>query len=160
MQHLQREGSPVIAAETVVERGTGAPDFADTITLDEGQRHRRRMAMVSDNGIAFLLNLPEARLLRDGDGLVLEDGRVVRVLAKPEPLLEIRGRDAAHLLALAWHLGNRHLPTMIEGSRLLIRRDAVIRAMVEGLGGAVAETEAPFDPQGGAYEGGHAHGHG
>ena len=60
-------------------------DIAGTITLEETDRHRRRMKMTSDNGVSFLLDLPEARLLRHGDGLLLDDGRVIQVLAAPEP---------------------------------------------------------------------------
>jgi urease accessory protein len=89
---------------------------------------------------------------------VLEDGRLVEVVAAPEPLLEIRGRDPHHLIRLAWHLGNRHLPTQIMAKGLRIRRDHVIEAMVKGLGARVIEIEAPFDPEGGAYAGA-AHGH-
>jgi urease accessory protein len=73
------------------------------------------------------------------------------VRAKPEPLLEVRGRDAQHLTRLAWHLGNRHLPAAIEPARILIRPDHVIAAMLLGLGAEVAAIEAPFDPEGGAY---------
>ena len=140
-------------------------DKAGTITLDETARHRRRTAMNSDNGIAFLLDLPEARLLRHGDGLVLDDGRVIEVKAEPEALYEVRAADARHLLALAWQIGNRHLAAQIEAERILIRRDHVIREMLEGLGATVAEIMAPFDPEGGAYGGAHAghhhhdHGH-
>ncbi|GAB4348256.1 MAG: urease accessory protein UreE [Oricola sp.] len=135
-------------------------DPADTITLDETARHRRRMKMVSDGGIEFLLDLAEARLLRHGDGLVLDDGRVIEVRAEPEELMEVRGRDARHLLALAWQIGNRHLAAQILPDRILVRRDHVIRAMLEGLGATVADTVAPFDPEGGAYDGNHAgHGH-
>ncbi|WP_185983869.1 urease accessory protein UreE [Aureimonas mangrovi] len=148
------------SAETIVERGGHEGAFTDTITLDEDQRHRRRMAMVSDGGIAFLLNLAEARLLREGDGIILDDGRVIEVKAKPEPLYEVRGRDPVHLLELAWHLGNRHLQAAISADRILIRQDRVIREMVEGLGGRVSEVEAAFDPAGGAYAGhGHHHEH-
>ena len=136
---------------------------AGTITLDETARHRRRMAFTSDNGIAFLLDLPQAVLLRHGDGLVLEDGRVIQVLAEPEALLEIRGRDARHLTALAWQIGNRHLAAQIFEDRILIRRDHVIAAMLEGLGASTKELSAPFDPEGGAYggrhEGHHHHDH-
>ncbi|MCT8999374.1 urease accessory protein UreE [Chelativorans intermedius] len=130
---------------------------ADTITLDETARHRRRMAMRSDNGIEFLLDLSEARLLCDGDGLVLDDGRIIAVRAAPEPLYEVRGRDRRHLLALAWQLGNRHLPAEICEERILIRRDHVIRDMLIGLGATVMEISAPFSPEGGAY---HSHAHG
>lgn len=125
----------------------------DTITLDETARHRRRMAMRSDSGIEFLLDLPEARLLGHGEGLVLDDGRIIEVRAAPEPLYEVRGRDARHLVALAWQLGNRHLPAEISRERLLIRRDHVIRDMLVGLGATVREVMAPFTPEGGAYHG-------
>lgn len=143
-------------------------DVAGTITLDETARHRRRMVMTSDNDIEFLLDLPEARLLRHGDGLVLDDGRVIEVKAEPEALYEVRATDARHLLALAWQIGNRHLAAQIEADRILIRRDHVIRDMLEGLGASVSEIAAPFDPEGGAYGGAHAghhhndheHGHG
>jgi urease accessory protein len=72
--------------------------------------------------------------------------------------VEIRCNDPQHLVRVAWHLGNRHLPTQITARGLRIRRDHVIEAMVEGLGARVIEIEAPFDPEGGAYAGGgHAH---
>jgi urease accessory protein len=130
---------------------------ADTIVLDFDDRHRRRMAMTGTRGLEFLLDLESATALRGGDALVLEDGRLIEVVAAPEPLLEIRGSDPQHLVRVAWHLGNRHLPTQISGKALRIRRDHVIEQMVKGLGARVIEIEAPFDPEGGAYGGdGHA----
>lgn len=134
-------------------------DVADTITLDELGRHRRRMKMVSDNGIGFLLDLPSARLLQHGDGLVLDDGRVVQVSAAPEPLYEIRGRTPRHLLALAWQIGNRHLAAELRLDTIRIRRDHVIRDMLVKLGATVDEIEEVFDPEPGAYAHGHEHGH-
>jgi urease accessory protein len=131
---------------------------ADTVVLDFDDRHRRRMAMTGTRGLEFLLDLESAVALRGGDALVLEDGRLVEVVAAPEPLIEIRGADPHHLVRIAWHLGNRHLPTQIAARALRIRRDHVIEAMVKGLGARVVEIEAPFDPEGGAYaEGGHGH---
>ncbi|MCY0150431.1 urease accessory protein UreE [Hoeflea sp. G2-23] len=149
-------------------------DPVASITLDETARHRRRMRMVSDrleNGstIAFLLDLPEARLLRHGDGLVLDDGRIIEVRAKPEALMEVRARDPRHLLTLAWQIGNRHLAAEITEQTIRLRRDHVIRDMLIGLGASVVDIDAPFDPEGGAYGGahaghhhddGHAHSHG
>jgi urease accessory protein len=140
---------------------------ADTVVLDFDDRHRRRMAMTGTRGLEFLLDLENAVALRGGDALVLEDGRLIEVVAAPEPLLEIRGVDPQHLVRLGWHLGNRHLPTQIMAKGLRIRRDHVIEAMVKGLGARVVEIEAPFDPEGGAYAGGghahaaevHSHGH-
>jgi len=130
---------------------------ADTVVLDFDDRHRRRMAMTGTRGLEFLLDLENAVALRGGDALLLDDGRLVEVVAAPEPLIEIRGADPQHLVRLAWHLGNRHLPTQIMPKGLRIRRDHVIEAMVKGLGARVIEIEAPFDPEGGAYAGGHAH---
>lgn len=132
---------------------------ADTVVLDFDDRHRRRMAMTGTRGLEFLLDLENAVALRGGDALVLDDGRLVEVVAAPEPLTEIRCNDPQHLVRVAWHLGNRHLPTQIMAKGLRIRRDHVIEAMVKGLGARVIEIEAPFDPEGGAYaEAFHAHG--
>ena len=131
---------------------------ADTVVLDFDDRHRRRMAMTGTRGLEFLLDLENAVALRGGDALVLDDGRLVEVVAAPEPLAEIRCNDPQHLVRVAWHLGNRHLPTQIMAKGLRIRRDHVIEAMVKGLGARVIEIEAPFDPEGGAYaEAFHAH---
>lgn len=131
---------------------------ADTVVLDFDDRHRRRMTMTGTRGLAFLLDLEKAVALRGGDALVLEDGRFIEVVAAPEPLAEVRCKDPAHLVRVAWHLGNRHLPTQIMAKGLRIRRDHVIEAMVTGLGARVIEIEAPFDPEGGAYaEAAHAH---
>jgi urease accessory protein len=129
---------------------------ADTVVLDFDDRHRRRMAMTGTRGLEFLLDLENAVALRGGDALVLEDDRLIEVVAAPEPLVEIRGADPQHLVRVAWHLGNRHLPTQIVARGLRIRRDHVVEAMVKGLGARVIEIEAPFDPEGGAYAG-HAH---
>ncbi|MBO0664477.1 urease accessory protein UreE [Jiella sp. MQZ9-1] len=144
----------MIVGTSVVQRGEWT-EAADTITLDEQARHRRRMAMVSDGGIAFLLDLPDAVLLRDGDGIQLDNGQLICVKAKPEPLYEIRAREGAHLAVLAWQIGNRHLPAQIFADRLLIRRDPVIHEMLIGLDATIVEVEAAFDPEGGAYHGHH-----
>jgi urease accessory protein len=127
------------------------------------------MAMTGTRGLEFLLDLESAVALRGGDALVLEDGRLIEVVAAPEPLLEIKGSDPHHLIRVAWHLGNRHLPTQLMPKALRIRKDHVIEAMVKGLGARVVEIEAPFDPEGGAYAASahdhahehhdHAHGH-
>ena len=143
-------------AQKVVPRAEAADDV---ITLDETARHRRRVAMISDGGIAFLLDLPEARLLRHGEGLVLDDGRVIEVRAAPEPLYTVTATDADHLLRLAWHLGNRHCPAEIHVERILIRRDHTLAAMLVGLGARIEDIEAPFDPEAGAYSNHHGHHH-
>lgn len=151
----------MIRATQVRPPGSWTGNAADTVVLDFDDRHRRRMAMTGTRGLEFLLDLQEAVALRGGDALVLDDGRLIEVVAAPEPLIEIRGTDPQHLVRVAWHLGNRHLPTQIVGKGLRIRRDHVIEEMVRGLGARVIAIEAPFDPEGGAYSGGGyaAHGH-
>ena len=136
----------------------GAP--ADSVTLDYGGRHRRRIVLTGVSGAEYLLDLAEATHLRDGDGLVLPGGGVVRITAQPEPLLEVRAHSPADLLRLAWHIGNRHLAAQVFPDRILIRRDHVIAHMLQHQGAHVAEVVAPFDPEGGAYqEHGHDHDH-
>jgi urease accessory protein len=135
---------------------------ADHVTLSYDDRHRRRITLTGDHGVRALLDLPHAVLLAGGSGLRLEDGRILEVRARIEPLLEVRAKDAASLLRLAWHIGNRHLSAQIEPDRIVIRLDHVIAVMLTGLGATVREIEAPFDPEGGAYGGrhaGHDHGH-
>jgi urease accessory protein len=131
----------------------------DTVALDHDHRHRRRIALRGEHGLEFLLDLPEAAVLRDGDALLLDDGRTVAVRAAPEPLAEIAVDDPAALARIAWHIGNRHLAASVFADRLLIRRDPVIEAMVRGLGARGRPVDAPFEPEGGAYAGGHGHAH-
>ena len=135
---------------------------ADRVVLDADERQRRRVTLTGERGTHFLLDLPHAIRLHDGDGLVLEDGAIVCVMGRPEPLLEIAAADAHQLARLAWHLGNRHTDVQIAGECLRIRRDHVLAEMLKGLGAVVTEIEAPFDPETGAYDGGyrHSHGHG
>ena len=147
----------MIRATKVLGQHRWTQAATDTVVLDFDDRHRRRMAMTGTRGLEFLLDLENAVALRGGDALVLEDGRLIEVVAAPEPLIEIRGGDPHHLVRVAWHLGNRHLPTQITAKGLRIRRDHVIEAMVKGLGARVIEIEAPFDPEGGAYAASHAH---
>ena len=153
----------MIRATRVLGQHRWTEAAADSVLLDFDDRHRRRLAMTGTRGLDFLLDLEHATALRGGDALVLEDGRLIEVVAAAEPLLEIRASDPHHLVRLAWHLGNRHLPTQIMAKSLRIRRDHVIEAMVKGLGARVIEIEAPFDPEGGAYaepaHGHHDHGH-
>jgi urease accessory protein len=134
----------------------------DRITLDFDARHRRRLRMASDSGFAFLLDLPQAVQLRDGDGLLVDTGRRVRVCAAPEKLLEVRCGSAHELARIAWHLGNRHLPVQVLEHAIRLRDDYVIADMLRHMGADVAIVQAPFDPEAGAYAShapAHAHGH-
>lgn len=154
----------MLRATEVIAKGDWKGEAADTVVLDFDDRHRRRISMEAVGGLTFLLDLPEAIALRTGDAMKLEDGRFVEIIGASEPLSEIRAENPEHLLRLAWHLGNRHLPVQIAAGRLRIRRDHVIEAMIAGLGGKTRSIEAAFDPEGGAYlqssHGHHDHGHG
>ena len=131
-----------------------------TLTLDFDARHRRRIRLTVDHGEDFLLDLPETVAMADGDGLQLDDGRWLMVQAAPEDVVEVRHEDPVQLMRLAWHLGNRHLPTEIRGEVLLIRPDHVIEDMLRGFGGELQRVRAAFQPEGGAYGHGHHHAHG
>lgn len=145
-------------ASTVLAAGSWNPDRASAwIASTYDGRHRRRVAMHASGGLEFLLDLPEARALRDGDGLLLDDGRVVRVVASPEPVADVFAQPHL-LLRVAWHIGNRHIPCELLPDRIRIARDHVLEAMVQGLGARVERVEAPFQPEAGAYaQGGHGH---
>ncbi len=146
-------------ADAVLPAGSwDAATEIDRVLIDFDRRHRRRILLRTEQGREVLLDLPQAVRLRDGDGLAV-DGRVVRVCAKPEPLLEIHAHDDSDLVRIAWHLGNRHLPVQLLGDRIRIRADHVIADMVQTLGGHAQAMEAVFDPEGGAYAGGHSHSH-
>jgi urease accessory protein len=122
-----------------------------TVTLGYDDRHRRRLRLESDAGEPFLLDLPRAGVLEEGDGLALSDGSWLAVQAAPEALIEVTASSPELLTRLAWHIGNRHLPAQLEGGRILIRNDHVIAVMLEGLGARLRRIDAPFTPERGAY---------
>ena len=139
-------------ATEVIRAGHWPPsERSDSVTLLFDDRYRRRLRMLGDGGLDFLLDLVEPVVLHGGDGLRLEEGGFVEVRAAEEDLVEVRGRNAAAFARLAWHLGNRHLPAQIEADRSLIRDDHVIIDMLKGLGAEVRAVSAPFNPEGGAY---------
>jgi urease accessory protein len=131
----------------------------DRVVLDAGGRQRRRIVLNGEHGTTFLLDLEKPATLRDGDGLVLEDGAMVRVVGRPEPLLELAAHTPLQFVRLAWHLGNRHADVQVAGERLRIRRDHVLEDMAGRLGASVSPVEAPFDPESGPdHCRGHDHG--
>jgi urease accessory protein len=143
-------------ASRVLPAGTWRPaDARDRVVLDAAERYRRRIALTGELGTRFLLDLADATLLHDGDGLVLDDGAIIAVVARAEPLVEIAAESPDALARLAWHLGNRHTEIEVRGDRLRIRRDAVLEDMLAGLGARLTPLDAPFEPEGGAYD--HAH---
>jgi len=139
------------------DKATGA--VSDCVKLDFDGRHRRRMTLLTENGEELLLDLAETIALADGDRLLTEDGRQIGIVARPESLMEVSAADPARLARLAWHIGNRHLPTEIAGALLYLRHDHVIAAMLDRLGATVRFVDRPFNPDGGAYGHGRTHGH-
>jgi len=151
--------SSLIRAVEVLPSGKWPADTAaDRLVLNYDERHRRRLRYIGVGGTTFLLDLPRAAVLRAGDGLRLEDGRIISVEALPEQLVEVSAPDSAALIRLAWHIGNRHLPAQLEPQRILIRQLAVIENMLRGLGATVRHVMEPFTPEAGAYDAGHSPG--
>jgi urease accessory protein len=148
-------------ATSVIDAQDWRPDTAvDVVVLDAGDRRRRRAVLTGESGTLFLLDLGRPAALSDGDGLVLEDGSIVRVVGKPEPLVEVTADSATGLARLAWHLGNRHVDVQVLGDKLRIRRDHVLEDMLCGLGAILTPVEASFDPERGAYGHDRKDGHG
>jgi urease accessory protein len=148
----------LIRAIEVLPPGKWATGTAvDRLVLTFDERYRRRLRYVAGGGTTFLLDLPRTTILRAGDGLRLEDGRIISVEATPEQLVEVTAPDAAVLMRLAWHIGNRHLPAQLEPTRILIRDDAVIVNMLVGLGATVKPVMEAFNPEPGAYDTAVAH---
>jgi urease accessory protein len=142
----QRRGEPII----------------DTLLLTLDQRRSHSGHVFTGSGMCIELDLEAPVWLRTDDALVLEDGRLIEIVAEAEPLLEVRAIDLPALARIAWALGDRHVPVQILGNRLRLRRDSIAPALLGDLGAKVTEIEAPFDPEGGAYSaaaGDHSHNH-
>ncbi len=141
-----------------LHRHSHAP-HAGTVTLSYDDRFLRRKRLITDAGEAIVVDLSKTTSLNQGDALELSDGRLIVVRAAPEDVLIVTGDNLARL---AWHIGNRHTPCQIEGDRLLIQRDPVIKHMLEHLNATTEDATEPFTPEGGAYGHGrtHAHEHG
>jgi urease accessory protein len=147
------------AIEHLPRPSAAEPVVLATVTLPFDQRHRRRLRLLDDRGEEFLLDLPRARAMRDGDLLRLAEGGFLQVRAADEPVLEIECLGAEHAARVAWHLGNRHVAMQVlSGGRLRILEDRVLQGMLEGLGARVTPAMAHFSPDGGAYAG-HGHHH-
>jgi urease accessory protein len=128
------------------------PKICDTVILNAEQRRMARGAVVGAKGMPIELDLPATPRLRTDDALVLDDGRLVEVVAAAEPLLEARANDLAALARLAWHLGDRHIAAEIRGRALRVRREPATEALLTALGAKPVAIEAPFEPEGGAYD--------
>jgi urease accessory protein len=151
----------MLRAVSVSLAGTWAEDRArDRIVLASDERFRRRTRMVTESGLEFLLDLPQATMLRGGDGLACDDGGVVLVEAAAEALVEVSADSPESLARFAFHIGNRHMPVEIRNDCLRICEDRVIVSMLRRMGARVQRLKAPFNPEIGAYGSGDgSHGH-
>jgi urease accessory protein len=131
----------------------------DRVVLDAEDRNRRRIALTTETGTKILLDFDKPASLRDGDGLVLEDGTIVRVCGLPEDIVEVTASSPREFARLAWHLGNRHTPVQIMDEALRMRRDHVLEHMLLHLGAKLEPMHAAFDPEAGAAQHGHHDNH-
>lgn len=145
--------------------GGPAPDAPRRrLVLTFADRSKSRLRVVLDDGTEGGLFQPRGSVLRHGALLGDGAGGIVEIVAAHEALYEVRASaaspDPAHdLLRAAYHLGNRHVPVAVHPGRLLLERDPVLREMLAHLGLEVRDTTGPFDPEAGAYGGGHRHDH-
>jgi len=137
------------------DHGQGIP--FDLIVLAHDERRLRRKLLVLQHGDEVLVDFPQTVTLNDRSVLQLDDGRLVEIIAADELLYEVRAATPAHLVRLAWHIGNRHTSAQLEDNRILIKRDHVLKIMLEGLGATVSNVTEPFFAEHGAY---HSHGEG
>ena len=119
------------------------------------QKTRLRTKLVSGEEVGLLL--PRGEILRGGDLITASDGRVIEVVAEPEKLLHVECSTPMDLAKAAYHLGNRHVPVQVGEGFLRLAADHVLEEMLQKLGANVSAVEAPFEPEAGAYAGGHHH---
>ncbi len=131
----------------------------DSVVLEHDERRLRRKLLTLRGGDEVMVDFPQTVTLDHLGALQLKDGRLVEIVAAPEQLYEVRARDGGHLVRLAWHIGNRHTSAQLEAKRILIKRDHVLKPMLEGLGARVSEVHEPFFAEHGAYHSHEAPGH-
>jgi urease accessory protein len=123
----------------------------DTLLLDYDHRQRPQGTHKALRGTAVELMLTSAMPLRTDDRLVLDDETLIEIVARPEPLYELRAANPSDLARVAWMLGDRHYPVDISERRLRVRRDPAIKALLSNAAVKIVAIDAPFEPEGGAY---------
>jgi urease accessory protein len=131
----------------------------DRVMLNADDRVRRRIVITTERGLKLLLDFARPMMLRDGDGLVLEDGSIVEVAGLTEALIEITAIGPLDFVRLAWHIGNRHTDIQFTGTCIRIRRDHVLEEMVKGLGAIATPVDAAFNPEPAMPQAHHDHPH-
>lgn len=145
----------MLRALSILPPDPGRGQLPDSIILEHDQRRLRRKLLRLTSGAEVMVDFPQTLTLEHGSALELEDGRLVGIVAAAELLHAVHGRDPAHLVRLAWHIGNRHTAAQLEATRILIKRDHVLKTMLEGLGATLHDVTEPFFAEHGAY---HSHG--
>ncbi len=162
--------APLLIASKLIGGGRGLAAAlvrrASTIELDWDTRQKSRFDALDSTGRSIGVFLPRGRIVRGGDVLVAEDGSLVAVTARDQPILVVTAHgDAGSTLALlraAYHLGNRHVPLELRADRLQLEPDHVLAEMLVRMGLHVDKTVGPFEPEAGAYDtasSGHGHDH-
>jgi urease accessory protein len=141
----------------ILQRLTGTRDAQLQLVLPFDLRSRSRFRARLLSGEEVGVQLTRGQILRGGDKLLVEDGRVVEVRAAPESVSTLRSKDARLLARAAYHLGNRHVALQVGDGWLRYGHDHVLDDMVRGLGAEITIEQAPFEPEAGAYQGGHEH---
>lgn len=144
---------------TITERLIGSGPVNDRLVLPFDQRQKSRMRVTLESGDEAALAIERGSILRGGDRLIAEDGRIVEVVAAPEAVALVTAENPFDLVRAAYHLGNRHVPLQVGPGWLRLEQDHVLEHMLEHLGVSVAHENAPFEPEAGAYGGGGHHHH-
>ena len=147
-----------IKAKLKVRRGAYPLQIRGSLELPFEQRQKSRLHAKLASGEEVALMLPRGEILRGGDLVTASDGRIIEVVAEVEKLAHIECEDAQALARAAYHLGNRHVPVEVGAGYLRIGADRVLEEMLKGLGAKVSAIESAFEPEAGAYGGGHQHG--
>ncbi|TCP06265.1 urease accessory protein UreE [Caldimonas thermodepolymerans] len=158
----------MLTVNKLLPRGQGLASVllkrAATVELDWDVRQKSRFDATDSTGRTLGVFLPRGSVVRGGDVLVAEDGSLVRVIAAPQPVLVVRHctehGSPFDLLRAAYHLGNRHVQLELQPDHLKLEPDHVLADMLRQMHLVVTETQAPFEPEAGAYAGGHGHHHG
>jgi len=147
-----------IKSKLKIRRNAYAVQVKGALRLPFEQRQKSRLHAHLESGEEVALMLPRGEVLRGGDLVTASDGRIIEVIAEVEKLAHVEC-DSPHALArAAYHLGNRHVPVEVGAGYLRIGIDRVLEEMLKGLGAKVSHIEAAFEPEAGAYGGGHQHG--
>ena len=146
-----------IRSKLRISRAAYKVEVKGGLTLAFDARQKSRLRAKLDSGEEVALILPRGEILRGGDLVTASDGRVIEVVAQPEKLLHVECAAPEALAKAAYHLGNRHVPVEVGAGWLRIAADHVLGEMLRKLGASVSPLEAPFEPEAGAYAGGHHH---